>query len=50
MDRKKDNEVDETMLEDILKHLDRELEKGAMRMSVVMDEKTEGKPKYIVKP
>lgn len=39
----KDNAVDETMLEDILKHLDSELEKGAMRMSVIMDEETEGK-------
>lgn len=38
-----ENDVDETMLEDILKHLDSELEKGAMRMSVVMDEKTRGK-------
>lgn len=43
MNPKKDNDVDEMMLEDILKHLDSELEKGAMRMSVVMDEKTEGK-------
>lgn len=40
---KKDNDVEEKILEDILKHLDSELEKGAMRMSVVMDEKTEGK-------
>lgn len=40
---KKDNDIDETMLEDILKHLDSELEKGAMRMSVVMDEKAKGK-------
>ena len=39
IDPKKDNAVDETMLEDILKHLDGELEKGAVRMSVVMDEK-----------
>lgn len=38
-----DNDIDETLLEDILKHLDSELEKGAMRMSVVMDEKTKGK-------
>lgn len=33
-----DNAVDENMLEDILKHLDSELEKGALRMSVVIDE------------
>lgn len=39
----KENDMNETMVEDILKHLDSELEKGAMRMSVVMDEKTEGK-------
>lgn len=43
IDPQKDNAVDETMLEDILRHLDGELEKGAVRMSVVMDEKTEGK-------
>ena len=43
IDPKKDNAVDETMMEDILRHLDGELEKGAVRMSVVMDEKTEGK-------
>lgn len=36
-------ELDEKMVEDILKHLDGELEKGAMRMSVVMDEKLKGK-------
>lgn len=29
------------MIEDILKHLDSELEKGAMRMSVIMDEKSQ---------
>lgn len=39
----KENNMNETMVEDILKHLDSELEKGAMRMSVVMDEKAEGK-------
>lgn len=32
-------DIDEGMLEDILKHLDGELEKGAMRMSVIVDEK-----------
>lgn len=36
--RNRSNEVDEYMLEDILKHLDGELEKGALRMSVVIDE------------
>lgn len=43
IDPKKGNDVDETVLEDILNHLDSELEKGAMRMSVVMDEKAKGK-------
>ena len=43
MEPKKDNDIDEAMLDDILKHLDSELEKGAVRMSVVMDEKTKGK-------
>ena len=47
IDPKKDNAVDETMLEDILKHLDGELEKGAVRMSVVMDEKSEGKEQQL---
>ncbi len=36
-------EIDEELLEDILKHLDGELEKGALRMSVTMDEKSHGK-------
>lgn len=36
--RSRSNDVDEYMLEDILKHLDDELEKGALRMSVVIDE------------
>ena len=40
---KKSDDIDETILEDILKHLDSELEKGAVRMSVVMDEKLQGK-------
>lgn len=35
------DDIDEGMLEDILKHLDSELEKGAMRMSVIMDEKAQ---------
>ena len=39
----KDSDIDETIVEDILKHLDSELEKGAMRMSVVMDEESQGK-------
>lgn len=43
INQEKANDIDEAMLEDILKHLDSELEKGAMRMSVVMDEKAEGK-------
>lgn len=34
-------DIDEGMLEDILKHLDSELEKGAMRMSVIIDEKAQ---------
>ena len=34
------NDIDEKMLEDIVKHLDSELEKGAVRMSVTMDEKS----------
>ena len=29
------------MIEDILKHLDSELEKGAVRMSVIMDENSQ---------
>ena len=33
----KDEGIDENMLEDILRHLDSELEKGAMRMSVTID-------------
>ncbi|MCM1046369.1 MAG: hypothetical protein NC417_12740 [Candidatus Gastranaerophilales bacterium] len=40
---KKNKELDEKMVEDILRHLDGEMEKGAMRMSVVMDEKAQGK-------
>ena len=40
-DRK--NDIDENMLEDIVRHLDSELEKGAVRMSVVMDEEARGK-------
>lgn len=31
-------ENDDKMIEDILKHLDGELAKGALRMSVIMDE------------
>ncbi|MCM1064476.1 MAG: hypothetical protein NC420_08405 [Eubacterium sp.] len=42
-DPKKSNDMDEAMMEDILRHLDSELEKGAMRMSVIMDENTKGK-------
>lgn len=38
VNRNRNDDIDENMLEDILKHLDSELEKGAMRMSVVMDE------------
>lgn len=37
-DNSKDENVSEDMIEDILKHLDSELEKGAVRMSVIMDE------------
>ncbi|HIW81931.1 MAG TPA: hypothetical protein H9742_10535 [Candidatus Acetatifactor stercoripullorum] len=33
-------ENEEKMVEEILKHLDSELEKGAMRMSVTMDERS----------
>jgi hypothetical protein len=33
-----ENIPDAKMIEDIMKHLDSELEKGAMRMSVIMDE------------
>lgn len=36
-------EFDANMVEDILKHLDGEIEKGALRMSVVIDEKSQGK-------
>lgn len=36
-------DIDEKMLEDIVRHLDSELEKGAVRMSVVMDDKVRGK-------
>ncbi len=43
MGAKKNEEIDEKMVEDILKHLDGELEKGAVRMSVVMDDKIQGK-------
>lgn len=39
----KNEDFDEDMVEDILKHLDGEMVKGAMRMSVVIDEKFEGK-------
>jgi len=35
--------ADEEMIQEILKHLDGELEKGAMRMSVIMDEKSDVK-------
>lgn len=33
--------VSDEMIEDILKHLDSELEKGAVRMSVIMDENSQ---------
>lgn len=33
--------VSDEMVEDILKHLDSELEKGAVRMSVIMDESSQ---------
>lgn len=39
----RDEELDKNMVEDILKHLDGEMEKGALRMSVVIDEKFQGK-------
>ena len=43
MNADRNEEIDENMVEDILKHLDGEMEKGAVRMSVVMDEKSQGK-------
>lgn len=43
MKENRNNDIDEDMLEDIVKHLDSELEKGAVRMSVVMDEESRGK-------
>lgn len=43
MNANRNEEIDENMVEDILKHLDGEMEKGAVRMSVVMDEKSQGK-------
>ncbi len=43
MNANRNEEIDESMVEDILKHLDGEMEKGAVRMSVVMDEKSQGK-------
>ena len=43
MDGNRSNDIDENMLEDIVKHLDSELEKGAVRMSVVVDEKSRTK-------
>ncbi len=38
---KTDGNTDEKMIKEILRHLDSELEKGAMRMSVIMDENAE---------
>ena len=43
MKENRNNDIDEDMLEDIVKHLDSELEKGAVRMSVVMDGESRGK-------
>ena len=44
MDRKREGkgneDVNEDMINDILRHLDSELEKGAVRMSVTIDEKS----------
>ncbi len=35
---KMNDKLNDTMIDEILNHLDSELEKGAMRMSVIMDE------------
>ncbi len=35
---KMNDKINDTMIDEILNHLDSELEKGAMRMSVIMDE------------
>lgn len=39
-------EQEEALIEDILKHLDGELEKGAGRMSVIMDENAKEEKTY----